>query len=211
MDVVQRLIYTYDAEVTRKTLESKTRVDQIVYRLLKYYDVDYIRYKSYLAAAALIRNFQRLDRVAVAGCMNPIAIATMLKSEFGSTVTLVSDHASLEKSVDFYEDIGVDALLKNPFYDAIDFSGFDAVVFPDFEYSVPLQLMKRVRFSDAAVACFHHKNSFIDQSNAFEIYDEEDLLDLCCFKEVIDSGREKNIDRRPYHYAIGRLPSAPDQ
>lgn len=206
LEVVRRLVREYTGRIDEKMRIAKKTVNPIVYRLFHMYDERRMRYKSYLSVGKILANFEKLKKVAIVGSSNPIHLIEMLRGEFDAEVDLVYDHASVERSQRFMRDVmGVGCILKNTFFDEIDFSSYDLVMIPEYEYSVPLDMMQRVDFGGAAVACFHHRRNFVDHSAVFEIYEPEDLLDMCGFDEVIDAGREKNSDGRPLHYAIGRF------
>ncbi|CAB5221240.1 hypothetical protein UFOVP247_116 [uncultured Caudovirales phage] len=152
------------------------------------------------------KNFDHLDRITIMASSDPVALCYLIKKYYGSEITIVSDHPILERIGEFFiDDYGVDVVFKNPmFEDATEqVKDADLVIFPEYEYFVPLDMIKYYDINKNT-AVLHYVSRVNKQNTTEPILSEQDLLDQCSFKEVIDVGKFKTAGtNRNVYYAMG--------
>jgi len=177
---------------------------EYVYRLYAMHNDAKMRNRNFIAMDVIRKNFKKLDRVAIVNSSNPLALTHFLKKEYGSSVTLVSDHPSFELSMDFlHRFFKVETILKSVFFEDVDLSSYDLVILPEFEYLVPLDMLNHVHFGDSPVLALQHIQHVNDHNSRHVVMSVEDLLELLNLKPVFESGSELNIDGRNVYYALG--------
>ena len=177
---------------------------EYVYRLYAMHNEPKMRKRNFIVMDLIRKNFKKLDRVAIVNSSNPLALAHFLKKEYNSKVTFVSDHPSFELSIDFLQRFfRAETILKSVFFEDVDLRGFDLVILPEFEYLVPLDMLKHVKFGDAQIMSVQHIQHVNDHNSRHVVMCIEDLLELVNYKEVVDSGEVLNLDNRFVYYAVG--------
>ena len=153
----------------------------------------------------LTEQFSKIGSVAIVNCSNSIPWCNFFKEKYQSNITLISDHPSFEATSSFYNE----AFKTTNVFDSIFFNDLsttlrqhDLVVFPEFEYLVPLDLLKN--YNDIKnTAVIHHMHHINDSNTRELVLSIEDLLDQCNFINVIYSDRFKNVDNRYVYFALG--------
>lgn len=177
---------------------------EYVYRLYSMHNEEKMRNRNFVVYDIIRKNFDKLDRVAIVNSSNPIALSHFLKKEYKSKVTLVSDHPAFEFSIDFMQRFfKAETVLKSVFFKDVDLSGYDLVILPEFEYLVPLDMLKHVKFGDSPILSVQHIQHVNDHNSRHVIMCLEDLLELLNYKKLNDSGEVLNLDNRFIYYAVG--------
>lgn len=177
---------------------------EYVYRLYSMHNEEKMRERNFIVYDIIRKNFNKLDRVAIVNSSNPVALTHFLKKEYRAKVTLVSDHPSFELSMEFLSRFfKCDTILKSVFFEDVDLSDYDLVILSEFEYMVPLDMLNHVKFGSAPVLAVQHIQHVNDHNSRHVIMCLEDLLELCNFKEVLDSGETLNLDNRFVYHALG--------
>lgn len=177
-----------------------------VYRLFEIHNDDHINNRNMFVFETIKRNFADLKKVVIVNSSNPIPLCHFLKSEYGSEVKLISDHPSFEFTQEFFVNyFSTENVIKSAFFDdlSMDILGADLVIFPEFEYMVPLDMLKYYKMGCTTMVV-HHIAHVNDHNSRMMIMTKEDLLEECNFDEEIDSGSHKNSDGRNIFYAIGK-------
>lgn len=176
-------------------------------KLFNLYDsYDTLRHRNRLEATfkAIERNFHSLKSVALVGSADPINLVCSLKNRYDCRVELIGDHALTELCREFYESELVDRVtLLNPFFESIDYTEYDLVLVPDFEFFVPLSLLKRSNLRGVKFLCVHYMQHVLKHNSVLDVYSVEDMIEQCGFNTVIDCGRETNVDGRQILWALG--------
>lgn len=149
--------------------------------------------------------YDSLDRVTIMAGGDPVALCYLLKKYYDSEITIVSDHPLLERMGDFFErEYGAKVVDLNPMFDDCSeyIVGADLVIFPEFEYFAPLNLIK---YYDKGVETLAiHYIEIANNNNMKQlVLSEEELVEKCDFKRVREAGRFKNVDDRNVFYAFG--------
>jgi len=176
-----------------------------VYRLFEIHNDAHINNRNYYVFEIIKKNFSDLKKVVIINSSNPIPLCHFFKSEYDSDITLISDHPSFEFTQKFFSDFfKTNNIIKSAFFDDLsdDIKGADLVIFPEFEYMVPLDMLKYYNKGTMTMAV-HHIAHVNDHNSRMMIMTEHDLLEECNFDEVIDSGRTKNSDGRNIFYSLG--------
>jgi len=175
-----------------------------VYRLYAMHNEDKMRERNFIVYEVIRKNFEKLDRVAIVNSSNPIALAHFLKKEYNSKVTLVSDHPAFELSMDFLKRFfKAETVLKSVFFEDVDLKGYDLVILSEFEYLVPLDMLKHVDFGDSPILTVQHIQHVNDHNSRHIIMSLEELTELLNYKNTVDSGEVLNLDGRFVYYAVG--------
>jgi hypothetical protein len=178
---------------------------EYVYRLYAMHNDEKMRNRNFIAMDLIRKNFDKLDRVAIVNSSNPIALTHFLKKEYNSKVTLVSDHPSFELSLEFFQRFfKAETIFKSVFFEDADLRDFDLVILPEFEYLVPLKMLKHVKFGDSPILTLQHIQHVNDHNSRHVIMCIEDLLELLDYSQTIDSGEVLNVDSRFVYYALGK-------
>lgn len=149
--------------------------------------------------------YDSLDRVTIMASGDPVALCYLLKKYYDSEITIVSDHPVLDRIGDFFErEYGAKIVDLNPMFDDCSeyITGADLVIFPEFEYFAPLNLIKY--YNKGAETLVIHYIDVPNNNNMKQlILSEEELVEKCDFKEVREVGKFKNLDNRNVFYAFG--------
>jgi len=177
---------------------------EYVYRLYAMHNDEKMRNRNFIAMDVIRKNFKSLKNVAIVNSSNPIALTHFLKKEYQSSVTLVSDHPSFEMSEGFFQRFfKANTVIKTIFFEDVDFSSYDLVILSEFEYLVPLDMLKHVKFGDSPILALQHIQHVNDHNSRHFVMCIEDLLELCNFKNLLDSNAKLNTDNRLVYYALG--------
>jgi len=177
---------------------------EYVYRLYAMHNEPKMLERNFIAMDLIRKNFKKLDRVAIINSSNPLALTHFLKKEYNSKVTLVSDHPSFELSLEFFQRFfRAETIFKSVFFEDVDLRQFDLVILSEFEYLVPLNMLKHVKFGDSPILALQHIQHVNDHNSRHVVMCIEDLLELCNFRTLSDSGETLNIDNRFVYHALG--------
>lgn len=177
---------------------------EYVYRLYAMHNDPKMRNRNFIAMDLIRKNFKSLKNVAVVNSSNPLALTHFLKKEYQSTVTLVSDHPSFELSIGFFQRFfKANTIVRSVFFEDTDLSSYDLVILPEFEYLVPLDMLKHVKFGESPILALQHIQHVNDHNSRHVVMCVEDLLELLNFKTLKESGKVLNLDNRFVYYAIG--------
>jgi hypothetical protein len=153
----------------------------------------------------IYEHYDSLDRVTIMAGGDPVALCYLLKKYYDSEITIVSDHPALDRIGDFFRETFEATIVdKNPMFD--DCSEYiekaDLVIFPEFEYFAPLDLIK---YYDKGVDTLAiHYIEIANNNNMKQlILSEDDLVEKCNFEVLIEVGKFKNVDDRNVFYAFG--------
>lgn len=178
---------------------------EYVYRLYAMHNDDKMRNRNFIVLDILRKRFTDVKKVAIVNSSNPLALTHFFKKEFKSEVTIISDHPAFEKSEKFFQKFfKCNTIVKSIFFEDVDLSLYDLVILPEFEYLVPLSMLNHVNFGKANILAVQHIQHVNDHNSRHLILSEEDLLDMCEFTDVIESGKVLNVDGRYVYYAIGQ-------
>jgi len=175
-----------------------------VYRFYAMHNEEKMRNRNFIAMEAIRKNFKQLNNVAIVNSSSPVALTHFLKKEYKSSVTLISDHPSFEMSLGFFQRFfKANTIVKSVFFEDVDLSSYDLVILSEFEYLVPLDMLKHVNFGDSPIMALQHIQHVNDHNSRHIVMCIEDLLELCNFKTLLDSGETLNIDNRFVYHALG--------
>lgn len=149
--------------------------------------------------------YESLNNVTILASADPIALCYLLKKFYNSNITIVSDHPLLDRIGDFFrEEYGANVIDLNPMFD--DCSEYikdaDLVIFPEFEYFAPLNLIKYYNKEVDTLVIYYIE--IANNNNMRQmILSENELEDKCDFKKLKLIGKFKNVDNRNVFYAFG--------
>lgn len=173
-------------------------------RLIDMYNEPSIKQRNEVTFECIRRNFSQIKSVAIVGSVNPIPLMCSLMNAYHCSVTLIGDHALTEACIDFYAyHFNASVRLMNPFFNKLDYSAYDLVVVPEFEYFVPLKMLESSNIDGAAFMCTHHLHHIVDHNTVFDVFNIDDLKEHCGFKTLVDAGVMMCANGRKIHYALG--------
>lgn len=147
-------------------------------------------------------NCEHLDEVSFVACSDPIPMCYMLNKYYGCDIKLLSDHPILEETFEFYETkFGAKWIDVNPLFD--DFGDLvadsDLVVFHDYEYFVPLGMIRGYGKNKLTAAAHYVSDRHLNAGNSTYLIDSEDeFIRRLDFRELIDKRTFKTIFSEGY-------------
>lgn len=151
------------------------------------------------------QSIDNLSSVAFVAGFCSVQICHLFKSHYNCNIKLIQDHPSFEYTKQFYKThFDTENHYKNAMFEDISdiINDVDLVVFPEYEYFVPLHMLKYYNKNKlTAVLSHHHLYNDLNQNQA--VYDEQEILEQCDFNSVVDVDKIRNKDKRYVYFAMG--------
>ena len=145
-------------------------------------------------------NFKDISKVAIVSSSVPIVLSHLLSQI--SDVTLISNHPAFIKTQDFYtENFNTTNIIANPFFDQLHIDDYDLIIFPEFEYFIPLYFLPYL--NNKRLAILHHITHLNNGNDMNDVYNINDFLDKCDLSTVIEKDKIFNRSQNPFYYALG--------
>lgn len=151
----------------------------------------------------ITKNFNKFDNVVLAYTSDPVTYCYMFRKYFNSNITVVSDHPLLQRTENFYVDnFSVKFEYINPMFE--DFTGIenDIVIFPDYEYFVPLDLVNyyNKKLNTAVVYSINKMQYTPGHSIALSV---DDIQEMCNFDKEIHFEKFENTQTTTSYCGLG--------
>lgn len=149
----------------------------------------------------LIKHYKKLDNVALVYTSDPIGLCSLLTS---SKITIICDHPLLERTKGFYKDrFNVDTKLINPLFNDIDYSEYDVLIFPEYEYFVPFDLVNNFKQNKDIAVFYSIDKSRYTPGHSMALC-VEDIEEMCNFTEEYSFGKYQFTSNIISYYGFGK-------
>lgn len=148
----------------------------------------------------LVKHYKKLDNVALVYTSDPIGLCSLLDS---SKITIICDHPLLERTKDFYKDtFNVDVKLINPLFNNIDYSEYDVLIFPEYEYFVPFDLINNFKQNKDIAIFYSIDKSRYTPGHSLALC-TEDIEEMCNFTKEYSFGKYQFTSNIISYYGFG--------
>ena len=160
--------------------------DKVNWLIDTHRQAEYIE-RSFALFNMINEHCEDLSKVSLVACSDPIGICLLLSKYYDCEIQLLTDHPLVELYSEFYkEKFNATHVEVNPLFE--DFSEHtkdsDLVIFPDFEYFIPLDMCRGDDGGKltAAVHYVKHKNP---GNSTHSVADEQEFISRLGFKDLI--------------------------
>jgi len=184
-----------------------TIIEPSVFQILKMYAGFNIAKKDQQCIEILLENTSNLKKIAIVGCVFPIEYLIKIKEKYPDVkFTLIDEGYLLYLMKDYLKEKYNATLTQlNPLFDDISehIDDVDLIIYPETELLVPFEMLKyKNKKLIFAVNYF-----WIDYKlNINQAFNENDLVDICCIKNIIVKGvveMNTNISAKKAYYVLG--------
>ena len=178
----------------------KARYDEPNTLFLEHLREDFLK-KQIKNYELLIKHYKKLDNVALVYTSDPIGLCSLLTS---SKITIICDHPLLERTKDFYKDkFGVNTKLINPLFNDVDYSEYDVLIFPEYEYFVPFDLVNNFKQNKDIAVFYSIDKSRYTPGHSMALC-VEDIEEMCNFTEEYSFGKYQFTSNIISYYGFGK-------
>lgn len=198
--------------------EDEKKIHEEYHRLKKAWDAKYERPSKLLDVHSkyecmnriteffsfIQNNVDEVSRVALLATSDPVGLCYLFKKYYGSQIIIICDHPLLERIGEYFENkFDARVYAVNPMFESVHdlVKDCDLVVFPEYEFFAPLDLIKP--YGEKLTAALHYVVWPCPGNSTFKVESVSDLLDNLNFKTVLANGEYTNVDDKKGYFALG--------